>query len=82
MIILVSWIVPTYSFFQISECLKEIIYFIKKYMISIPLRMENPVKSPMVPPISPSAASVVTLSSFSILSKVSVARWMLIYSIL
>ena len=30
-------------------------------MISAALRMENPVKSPMVPPINPRAASVVTL---------------------
>ena len=30
-------------------------------MISTALRMENPVKSPMVPPINPRAASVVTL---------------------
>ena len=30
-------------------------------MISTPLRMEKPVRRPIVPPISPSAASVVTL---------------------
>ena len=30
-------------------------------MISTALRMENPVKSPIVPPINPRAASVVTL---------------------
>ena len=30
-------------------------------MISTPLRMEKPVRRPIVPPIKPSAASVVTL---------------------
>ena len=38
-------------------------------MIASPIcvMIEWPVKSPMVPPISPRAASVVTLMSFSIL---------------
>ena len=34
--------------------------FATKYMISIPLRMEKPVKSPIVPPITPNCATRVT----------------------
>ena len=47
---------------------------IAKYTISMPLMMENPDRSPMVPPIRLSWASVLILLSLSILSKVAVSK--------
>ena len=46
----------------------------RKKMISMPLMMENPVRSPMVPPTRPSWASNLTAWSRSILSKVAVSK--------
>ena len=46
----------------------------RKKMISTPLMMENPVRSPMVPPIRLSWASVLIFLSLSILSKVAVSK--------
>ena len=48
-----------------------------KYMISIPLMMENPVRRPMVPPIVDSLVSKFAFSSFTILSKVGVVKLIL-----
>ena len=43
-------------------------------MMSIALTREKPVRSPMVPPITPSWASNVTFLSFSISTKVAVSK--------
>ena len=45
-------------------------------MISTPLRMEKPVRSPMVPPIIPSQPIKVNLISNSIKSNVAVSKKM------
>ena len=45
----------------------------RKKMISMPLMMENPVRSPMVPPMRLSWASVLIFLSLSMLSKVAVS---------
>ena len=45
-----------------------------KKMISTPLMIENPLKSPMVPPMRLSWASVLIFSSLSMLSKVAVSK--------
>ena len=45
-----------------------------KKMISMPLMMENPVRSPMVPPIRLSCASVLIFLSLSMSSKVAVSK--------
>ena len=45
-----------------------------KKMISTPLMMEKPVRSPMVPPMRLSCASVLIFLSLSILSKVAVSK--------
>ena len=45
-----------------------------KKMISMPLIMENPVRSPMVPPMRLSWASVLIFSSLSMSSKVAVSK--------
>ena len=50
----------------------EILYFAAKYTISTALMMENPVRSPMVPPIADNmstnfaALSLVTLSNVGV----------------
>ena len=45
-----------------------------QWIISTALRMEKPVRSPMVPPMRPRAASVVIFTSFSTMSKVAVSK--------
>ena len=47
----------------------------RKNMISTPLMMENPVRSPMVPPMRLNWASVLIFLSLSTLSKVAVSKW-------
>ena len=51
----------------------EIFYFATKYRISTPLIMENPVRSPMVPPIADISTNFAALS-FVILSNVGVSK--------
>ena len=46
----------------------------RKKMISIPLMMENPVRSPMVPPMRLSWASILIFLSLSMSSKVAVSK--------
>ena len=46
----------------------------RKKMISTPLMMEKPVRSPMVPPMRLSWASVLIFLSLSMLSKVAVSK--------
>ena len=46
----------------------------RKKIISTPLMMENPVRSPMVPPMRLSWASILIFLSFSISSKVAVSK--------
>ena len=43
-------------------------------MISTPLRMENPVRRPIVPPIKPNWASIVTFESFPIEQCVDISK--------
>ena len=47
--------------FYLLRRAKDMISLIRKKTISTPLRIENPVRRPIVPPISPSWASRVTL---------------------
>ena len=48
--------------------------FPRKYRISTPLMMENPVRSPMVPPTAESMSTNFAALSFSILSNVGVSK--------
>ena len=52
----------------------DVINLKRKKMISTPLMMENPVSSPMVPPIRLSWASILIFLSFSMSSKVAVSK--------
>ena len=46
----------------------------RKKIISMPLIIENPVKSPMVPPMRLIAVAKLTFASLSISSKVAVSK--------
>jgi hypothetical protein len=48
--------------------------FTPKYIISTPLMIENPVNSPMVPPIADNLSSKFAFSSFVIRSNVGVPK--------
>ena len=50
-----------------------------KYMISTPLMIENPVRSPIVPPIADNISTNLASLSFSILSNVGVSMSILTY---
>ena len=58
----------------------EIIYFVvkiifpRKYKISTPLMMENPVRSPMVPPIADNMSTNFAALSLVIMSNVGVSK--------
>ena len=64
--------------------LKKMFYFIflidlendlnKKYMISMPLMMENPVRRPIVPPIADNMSTNLAALSLVILSNVGVSK--------
>ena len=56
-------------FFMISK-----IIFMVKYKISTPLIIENPVSSPMVPPIADNMSTNFAALSFVILSNVGVSK--------
>ena len=55
------------------------IIFPAKYRISTALIMENPVRSPMVPPMADNMSTNFAALSFLILSNVGVAKWILTY---
>ena len=50
------------------------IIFVAKYIISTPLMMENPVRSPMVPPIAESMSTNLADLSLMMRSKVGVSK--------
>ena len=54
--------------------LVKLINLKRKKMISTPLMMENPVRSPMVPPMRLSWASILIFLSLSMSSKVAVSK--------
>ena len=47
----------------------------KKYMISMPLMMENPVRRPTHPPIADNMSTNLAALSLVILSNVGVSKW-------
>ena len=59
---------------NLKYCCQDRVNLKIKKMISMPLMTENPVRSPMVPPMRLSWASVLIFLSFSMSSKVAVSK--------
>ena len=63
---------PFCEYINLKYCCEDRVNLKIKKMISMPLMMENPVRSPMVPPMRLSWASVLIFLSLSMSSKVAV----------